>query len=344
MASKIGKSFTSLIKDLERNAPEYSVFYAIFLAETLSKEIHPDRDISKLDQKGLEFRPYEYYVFPAKDIYSFDYKDGIMTFVLTFLGLYGIDSPLPRCFHEEVAVQQNIRGPGNVPIQNFLDIFNTRFYWLYYQAWKKYRYYLQLSHDPNNRTVQRVFSFAGQVDQVSKKQPRISRFKLLQLSGILSHRIRNKMGLKILLGEFFPKIKIQIREFIPHRVKLTELPKVGSQNRENSFQLSKSSILGGSMLDYMGRICVEVGPIDFDEYLEFTPEGQDAALLRELLSLYISDGLEYDVKFILKSESIGTVPWNDRRLKLGLSLWLGRPQQGNIEVYYTYERYIGKAH
>jgi len=344
MASKIGKSFTSLIKDLERKAPEYSVFYAIFLAETLSKKIHPDRDISKLDQKGLKFRPYEYYVFPARDIYSFDYKDGIMTFVLTFLGLYGIDSPLPRCYHEEVAVQQNIRGPGNVPIQNFLDIFNTRFYWLYYQAWKKYRYYLQLSHDPNNRTVQRVFSFAGQVDQVSKKQPRISRFKLLQLSGILSHRIRNKMGLRILLGEFFPKIKIQIREFIPHRVKLTELPKVGSQNRENSFQLSKSCILGRSMLDYMGRICVEVGPIDFDEYLQFTPEGQDAALLRELLSLYISDGLEYDVKFILKSESVGTVPWNDRRLRLGLSLWLGKPQQENIEVYYTYERYIGKAH
>ncbi|MFX0209887.1 MAG: type VI secretion system baseplate subunit TssG, partial [Candidatus Hodarchaeota archaeon] len=165
MASEIGKSFARLIKDLETNAPGYNVFYAIYLAEILSKEIHPDRDISKLDQKGLEFRPYEYYVFPSKDICSFDCKDGIMTFVLSFLGLYGVDSPLPRCYHEEVAVQQSIQGPGNVPIQNFLDIFNTRFYWLYYQAWKKYRYYLQLGHDPNNRTVQRVFSFAGPVDQ-----------------------------------------------------------------------------------------------------------------------------------------------------------------------------------
>jgi len=341
METKIGKNFTSLIKDLEKNAPEYNVFYAIFLAETISKKIHPDRDDAKFDQKGLRFRPYEHYVFPPKDIRAFDYKDGIMTFVLNFMGLYGINSPLPRCYHEQIAIQQNIHGPGNVPLQNFLDIFNNRFYWLYYQVWKKYRYYLQLSDDPNNKIVRRVFSFIGQVDQVNEKQPLISKFKLLQLSGILSHRVRNKIGLHILLKEFFPKIKFQVREFIPNRVKLFELPKLGSQHGEHSFQLSKYSILGRSMLDCMGRICIEIGPIDFEHYLKFTPESKNAALLKDLLNLYINDGLEYDVKFVLRSKSMGTVTWNDRRLRLGLSLWLGRPEHEFVEVYYTYERFVG---
>jgi hypothetical protein len=49
--------------------------------------------------------------------------------------------------------------------------------------------------------------------------------------------------------------------------------------------------------------------------------------------------LEYDVKIIIHSESIVSVAWNDRRLKLGTSLWLGKPKQETVQVYYKYEQY-----
>lgn len=339
MATELGKNFTRLIKDLEENGPEYNVFYAIFLAEMLSKKIHPERDDAKLDQTGLQFRPYEYYVFPPKDIRALGYKDGIISFILNFMGLYGINSPLPRCYHEQVAIQQSIHGSGEVPLQNFLDIFNNRFYWLYYQSWKKYRYYLQLSEDPENKIVQRVFTFIGQVDQGQQQPLPVPKYKLLQLSGILSHRVRNKMGLRILLKEFFSGIDFKIREFIPFKIKLAELPQLGNKGKENAFQLGRHSIIGRTVTDCMGRICVEVGPIDFEEYLDFTPETKKASLLRDLLDLYIHDGLEYDVKFIIRSESMGNLPWSDRRLRLGLSFWIGKPRQEFVDVYYTYERF-----
>jgi len=86
-------------------------------------------------------------------------------------------------------------------------------------------------------------------------------------------------------------------------------------------------------------IRVEVGPIDFTEYLEFTPQGKKAELLKYLLNFYLNDGLEYDIKFILRSKSIDTVPWVDQRLQLGVSLWLGRPAEEFVDVYYPYERY-----
>jgi len=107
------KDLTGLIQDLEKKAPEYNVFYAIYLAEKISKKIHPDRDDSIFDQKGLRFRPYENYIFPPTDIRAFEYNEKIMTFVLNFMGLYGINSPLPRCYHEQVPFQQNIHGSGN---------------------------------------------------------------------------------------------------------------------------------------------------------------------------------------------------------------------------------------
>jgi predicted component of type VI protein secretion system len=79
--------------------------------------------------------------------------------------------------------------------------------------------------------------------------------------------------------------------------------------------------------------------LDFEEYLDFTPDTNNAALLRELLQLYLHDGLEYDIKFTVRSDSIGKIPWNDRRLGLGVSLWLGQPRQEFVEVDYPYERF-----
>lgn len=339
MAAETRTDFARLIEDLRRKAPEYSVFFAIFLAEKISKSIHPDRDDAKFDQKGLRFRPYEQYVFPARDIRSFEFEDNTMTFVLNFFGLYGIDSPLPRCYHEQVALQQNIHGPGNVPLQNFLDIFNTRLYWLYYQAWKKYRYYLQLSGDMNNKIFQRIFAFTGQLGPADEKTDWPSQFKLFRLSSVLSHRVRNKMGLLIILKEHFPRFGFRIQEFVPRRVQLEQLPELGSRHGDRSYQLSRFSILGRSVLDWCGRICVEIGPLDFEEYLDFTPGSVNALLLKDLLQLYLHDGLEFDIKFILRSDSIGRVPWNDRRLGLGVSLWLGRPRQEFVEVDYPYERF-----
>ena len=332
------KDLTSLIQDLEKKAPEYNVFYAIYLAEKISKKIHPDRDDSIFDQKGLRFRPYENYIFPPTDIRAFEYNDEIMTFVLNFMGLYGINSPLPRCYHEQVPFQQNIHGSGNVPLQNFLDIFNNRFYWQYYQAWKKYRHFLKLTDDSDNMMSQRLFSFIGGVEP-TKKDKLIPKLKLLPLSSILSHRVRNKMGLHILLKEFFPRINFQIEEFIPHKVEISELSKLGNQNNDNAFILSKHCFIGRSIWDYAGRIRVEVGPIDFAEYLEFTPQGKKAELLNHLLNFYLNDGLEYDIRFILRSSSIDTVQWNDQRFQLGVSLWLGKPTEEFVDVYYPYGRY-----
>jgi type VI secretion system protein ImpH len=332
------KDLTGLIQDLEKRAPEYNVFYAIYIAEKISKKIHPDRDDGIFDQKGLRFRPYEYYLFPPKDIRSFEYDKGIMTFVLNFMGLYGINSPLPRCYHEQVPYQQNVHGPGHVPLQNFLDIFNNRFYWLYYLAWKKYRHYLRLSDETDDAISQRLFSFIGGAESV-KEDKLIPKFKLLSLSSILSHRVRNKMGLHILLKEFFPRINFKVEEFIPHRVDITELSELGSPNRDLSFVLGKTCFVGRSMWDCNGRICVEVGPLDFEEYLEFTPQGEKAELLRYLLNFYLNDSLEYDIRFILRSKTIDTVPWNDHRLQLGVSLWLGQPAEEFVEAYYPYERY-----
>ncbi|MGH7596593.1 MAG: type VI secretion system baseplate subunit TssG [bacterium] len=342
MGTEFGTNVDRLIADLERHGPEYHVFQAIFLAEHASRKLHPRRHEHEFDQTGLQFRPFEMYVYPPKDIRAFEHNDGVMTFVLNFMGLYGINSPLPRCYHEQIPLQQSLYGSNEVPLQNFLDIFNNRFYWLYYLAWKKYRYYLHLNEEPENKTTQRVFAFIGRGPEAAQELALVSRFRLLPFSGVLSNRHRSKAGLQILLNEFFGRYRVRIQEFVPHWIKLAEVPPMGSRYGERAAKLGVNAVAGNSVLDYMSRICVEIGPMSFVDYLDFVPHARQALLLRELLDLYLNDGLEYDVKIIIQSESIVSVAWNDKRLKLGTSLWLGKPKTETVSVYYKYAQYVGK--
>ncbi len=336
MAAGPGKNFTRLIEDLQKHFGEYSVFYATYLCEMLRNQKFPERDAEKFEQVGIDFRPFENYIYPPSDIRSFTYESDKMNFVLNYLGLYGINSPLPRCYHEQVAIQQEVHGSGDIPLQNFLDIFNNRFYWLYYQAWKKYRYFLQLSDDPHNTTMQRLFAFIGKQPEKTTAHTAITPFKLMQVSGLLSSRIRNKCGLIILLRSFFPLLKIDVQEFVPTMVPISDLPMLGSKKRP--IKLGENSILGRFMIDCMRRICLTIGPISFTEYLEFCAGGEKLKLLNQLMTLYLNDGIEYNVNFIVKSEGILNLSCGNQRLKLGQNMWLGKPPLETVTVFNSYER------
>ncbi|TFH02789.1 MAG: type VI secretion system baseplate subunit TssG [Calditrichales bacterium] len=336
MATGLGKNFTGLIADLEKHFGEYSVFYAIFLCEMLLDQKNPQRDSEKFDQAGISFRPFEDYIYPPSDIRDFSFNNDQMKFVLNFLGLYGINSPLPRCYHEQVAIQQEVHGSGDIPLQNFLDIFNDRFYWLYYQGWKKYRYYLQLSMNPANATMQRLFAFIGLPPGSDWSRLNLPPFKLMQLSGVLSNRVRNKKSLVIFLNSFFPSLKIEIQEFVPTMVPLSDLPQLGS--KRNQAKLGKNSVIGCSIRDCSRRIALTIGPIAFADYLEFCSGGSQLNLLNQLMRLYLNDFLEYDLNFVIYTGDIPDFICGDPQLKLGRNIWLGKPERETVRIKTPFER------
>ncbi|QQS36586.1 MAG: type VI secretion system baseplate subunit TssG [Ignavibacteriales bacterium] len=320
---------SNIIEDIVASGPEYHVWQAVWLSENITRKENPKRKDFLFDQLGLKFRPYQYYIYPPRDIRSIEYNEGEMKFVLNFLGLYGINSPLPRCYHEQISFQEKILGEGNIPLQNFLDVFNNRFYWLYYQSWKKYRFYLNLNGDPENKIAERINSFIGRGLFAKPSSSNISDFTLLKYAGVFSPRVRSKEGLRILIGHMFPDYPAKIKEFVPHWVDLVDTPSLGSDD----FKLGKNSFIGSSTVDYMSRICIEIGPVTFDQYLNFLPGTSNAKRLNELLKLYLNDGLEFDVKFRIKADTIVSISWNDERLHLGSTFWLGQPSVEEFKVY-----------
>jgi type VI secretion system protein ImpH len=335
MESISRRDTSSIVKDIVEHGPEYHVWQAVWLSENITKQDNPNRKDYLLDQSGIKFRAYQQYDYPPRDIRSVSYENGEITFILNFLGLYGINSPIPRCYHEQISFQEKILGTGNIPLQNFLDIFDSRFYWLYYQSWKKYRFYLHLNGDPNNKISERINSFIGRGIYSKPDSNAISDFTLLKFAGVFSQRVRNKEGLRILLSHLFPHFPIKIREFVPHWVELVNVPELGSDD----FSLGRNSFIGRSTVDYMSRISIEIGPVSFEDYLEFLPGTTRAKKLNELLKLYVNDGLEYDLKFIIKADTIVSISWNDSRLKLGTTFWLGKPKVDEFSVYIRNEEF-----
>ena len=53
-----------------------------------------------------------------------------------FLGLYGVDSPLPTAYLDYITQRHD----GHDAVMAFLDIFNHRFITQYYRIWRKYNY------------------------------------------------------------------------------------------------------------------------------------------------------------------------------------------------------------
>jgi type VI secretion system protein ImpH len=336
MGTEVRSNTSSLIDDLTKNGPSYNVWQAVWLGENITKKENPSRKDFLLDQKGLKFRPYDVYIYPPRDIDSISYEDRTLTYVLTFLGLYGTNSPLPRCYHEQVAMQLRILGKGEVPLQNFLDIFNNRFYWLYYQSWKKYRFYLFLNDDPNSKITGRINSFIGRSLLPKERKSTISDFLLLKFSGIFSQRVRNKAGINILLSYLFPKYNVYIREYTPCWLELQGTPKLGNEN----FKLGINSLIGKYILSFTSRITVEIGPVTFEEYLTFLPGTLNSNRLIELMNLYVNDGLEFNLEFKIISDTISSVSWTDERLKLGKTVWLGKPGNEVIKVRINYEEFL----
>jgi type VI secretion system protein ImpH len=338
MAAEHREDPSGIREDLLQNGPAYNVWQAILIGESISQKESKKIPFESFsgDHSLLKFQPYENYEYPPRDIKKIFYNDGFLNFVLTFMGLYGINSPLPRCYHDQVPVQQRILGSGEVPLQNFLDIFNNRFYWLYYQTWKKYRFYLQLNGREENKVAERIKSFSGISRDLKPHSKKLSEFFFLKFSGILSLKSRNKSGLMILLWYIFPEFPINIKEFIPQWIELSEIPALGRKE----CRLGLNVFIGRSTLDYSSRIAVEIGPIDFEDYLSFLPGTENTNELIELLNIYLNDGLEFNFEFIIKSETIISIAWNDQRLKLGSSLWLGTPQGEHVKVSLPFEEIV----
>lgn len=86
----------------------------------------------------VRFAPHPGMGFPASELKAVEYDEDddskpprVRT---TFMGMYGVDSPLPTAYLDDITQRRE----GHEALQGFLDIFSHRILTQFYRIWRKY--------------------------------------------------------------------------------------------------------------------------------------------------------------------------------------------------------------
>jgi type VI secretion system protein ImpH len=305
-------------------------YFDFFQAVRLLENFFPDGkcpgETADFVAEQIRFRPHSGLVFPATDIREIELVVGMPTrarVTATFMGLYGVDSPLPVFFYNSIATESE----ESKPLADFLDIFNHRLYALLYRSWKKYRLPVQQNISSTKRLLAtRVLSLAGLGTKGTLQDSTMPSMRLAAYAGLLSMRVRNAEGLQHFLTGFLDGANVSIQQNIARWVDIPHRGKVG-RSREAALTLGSTACIGERVFDVSGKFRIVVGPLTFMQYLLLLPGAVTAKLVQFLVQLYVRDYLDYDVQLKLKSREIPVMKLSDKASKLGLTTWLGKPKE-----------------
>ncbi len=109
----------------------------------------------------VRFRPDPGMGFPASELKALEWPttdEGLPATVRTrLLGLYGVDSPLPTRYLDDIAQKRE----GHEALEGFLDIFNHRVFTQFYRIWRKYSYPASFAPAGADPTSQCLFGLIG---------------------------------------------------------------------------------------------------------------------------------------------------------------------------------------
>jgi type VI secretion system protein ImpH len=302
---------------LFREGYQFDFFQAVRLLEVFFAKDKNVGDREEALETRLRIRPDSELAFPATDVRRVELIEGASPrarVTATFMGLYGIDSPLPVYFYKDIAAESDL----TKPLRDFLDMFNHRIYELFYRSWKKYRPALHYTGDDVHS--QRALCLAGLATPKALHNPPL---RLASFAGRFSCRVRNTEGLKRLIADFFPNLRVTIRENEPRWWPIPKRPRLGKGGA--AMKLGANATIGEKIFDVSGKFRIVLAPLTLVEYMDFLPGGGNAVILQYAVRLYAPDYLDFDVELRLKTAEIPPLIMGDKGTQLGLTTWSGLP-------------------
>ncbi|MBK9118832.1 MAG: type VI secretion system baseplate subunit TssG [Phycisphaerales bacterium] len=325
----------TLLERLEAEAPRFDFFQAVWLLERLVGGL-PVGERGPVADERIRFRPDLSLGFPASDVRRIlaqrDSTRGTTSYTLeeTFLGLYGVSTPLPLHYAVDIlrgadagSIEEGANAADeNSPVRAFLDVLHHRVIALFYRAGLKYRF-------------ERTFPLAGR-DVLSSYlrlliglppgsgagQLGVPPIRLLRYCGTLTQHPRSAATLAGLLSDYWGGLPFRVTQFVGEWVALDS----ADQNRCGGMNctLGEDLTIGEQVYDLGSAFAITVGPVDWETYLTFVPGGPRFRQTRALIKLYCMDPLAFTLEVELAE---GVVPETrltseDDAGALGLTTWV----------------------
>lgn len=362
------------MRDLFRKSHEFNFFQAVWLLERMFPEAGRLGTGDDLRQEPLRIETFNSLGFPAADVAAVlppltpaqereelertlrnqavvipaDFAENPAAAVtesgrplrmrVTFMGLYGVSSPLPAYFVDPITLRRR----EYFELKKFIDVFTHRLYSLFYRAWKKYRPQTQFETAKPDPFTQRLLALSGQwpdtVSPVGAARGPQADLRRIAFARFFGNRVRSAKCLEQMLEGVFGFPRVRVRQNLSRRVEIPKISRLGARDAALG-----TARLGRTMADRASWFRVTIGPVSGDifdslrrpgwEAQDKAPSSHPSALwrrVRDRIDAFLLDPLDYEVEVILDATSTEAPRIGSTRHRLGAGAWLGNKPRESV--------------
>lgn len=287
MAAQLTESLKIIESDIIENGSSYDFFQAYRLLQSINDTypITPRRPARKIDVRpdlGLGYAESD-----ISEVKLLDKQRGYEV-VSQLAGLYGVASPLPDFYTEELL--DNEWDDVNAP-REFLDLLHKQLFPKLYSAWRLYKLNFNALEKEESSYWQLLYSLLGDTDDNADES--IKKLKLRYFN-LFSNKERSTDGLLVIIRDLMDLDQVQIEEFCQQTVKIPQdlLCQLGKSNH----QLGEAH-LGCQIWDQNHAIKIKTGDMPEKQYIALVENKVKFNQLSSLIKSYIRKPIHVDIEF-----------------------------------------------
>lgn len=342
MGRKTRSSYSRLIPRIEADLHRINFYRFCQLLEKLNPQrpqigstCHPGDD-------PVRFAPYPGMGFPVSELKSVEYpgEDDDLAPVVrtTFMGLYGVDSPLPTAYLDDIAQRRE----GHEAQQAFLDIFSHRILTQFYRIWRKYSYPATFESGGTDSISQSLLGLVGLGIAGTENHIATPVSRFLALLGVLRQPGKTQEGIQALVTLLAPHTRVQVS---PYSLRPVEIHQPLGFYGDDDFLLESNTPLGDEILDANSQLLIALSSDDAQDVQGWRPDGLLYPDFMVMLRVYLGWRFRARITLTTRTQHLIIPPFGDGPLWLGVNAVLGDdngdvpdgiPHSMTIELgYYT---------
>jgi type VI secretion system protein ImpH len=308
---------------LEREPYTFEFFQAV----RLLSRMYPERQVvgrfTRPEEEVVHFGANPEVSFPPSEIHSLERSDdGPALLRVNFMGLTGPLGVLPLAYSQFVLERLRAR---DHTVRDFFDIFNHRMISLFCQAWEKYRFVIPYERRERDRFSYRVLALLGLGTPGLQQRQDVADDSLLFYSGLLSGHARSATGLRQLLQDYFG-VPVEIEQFVGawYPVDRDSQYSLGESERDEE-RLGFGCVVGDEVWDQQSRVRIRMGPLAFDQYMDFLPGGSAWRHVKAMTGFFAGNEYDMELQLVLRREDVPAceLPANPEAApRLGWTSWV----------------------
>lgn len=274
----------ALLHALQGHVAQASLYRFCQLLEQSAPGRPPLGSTARPADDPVRFRPDPGMGFPASELRAVEIdtarEDLPATVRTRLLGLYGVDSPMPTAWLDDIAQRRE----GHEALEAFLDIFNHRIFTQFYRIWRKYSYPASFEPGGTDATSQCLLGLIGLGIPGTRARIATPMSRFLALLSVMRLPTRNAEGILALVKLLAPNTQATVTAHWPRQVPLT---RPASLSRQRKVLLSRGTPLGRRAVDVNSQLHLALFTEDPEEGERWLPGAPLHADLLVLLRVYL---------------------------------------------------------